>query len=206
MNTWKSHWRRLTEHPWLLVELISKRLKSWIFQATNGLKLLTILIMISKFLYISDWSQFLSNYHCILASTDTQQSQQIKVYCLLEVIVVLKSLRLLATTVQGGANWMTYNQLVTIIVQSPMAIKFMSLAEVEHSKFWIWKFLLSQKFWLLNFFFATVFLRYTEIWSNNEGSKNIKLAQPKLTDYVFYPELILVDTQFCVKSWIKYQQ
>ena len=32
-----------------------------------------------------------------------------------------------------------------------------------------------------------------------ESSKNIKLADPKLNDYFDYPELILVDTQFCVK-------
>ena len=162
--------------------------------------------MISKFLYISAWSQFLSNYHCILASPDTQQSQQTKVHCLLEVMVVLKSPRLLATITQVGANWMAYTQLDNIIVQSQMAIKFMSLADLEQSKFWIWKFLLSQKFWLLNFIFTTLILRYTEIWSDNEGSKNIKLAEPKLDTYWAYPELILVDTQFCVKPWIKYEQ
>ena len=58
-------------------------------------------------------------------------------HCLLEVTVVvesLESLRLLATIAQGGPNWMTYNQLEYIIVQSPMAIKFMSLVEVEKSK------------------------------------------------------------------------
>ena len=62
-----------------------------------------------------------------------QPSQQIKEHSLLAVPVVeiTKSLRLLATTAQGGANWMTYNQLVITIVQSPMAIKFMSLAEMD---------------------------------------------------------------------------
>lgn len=64
----------------------------------------------------------------------TQQSQQTKVHCLLEVMVVLKSLRLLATTAQGGANWMTYNPFVIIIVQSLMAIKFMSLEGVEQGE------------------------------------------------------------------------
>ena len=49
INTGMPHWQRLTEHPWLLVELQPRSLKSWIFQATYGLRLLTILIMISKF-------------------------------------------------------------------------------------------------------------------------------------------------------------
>ena len=46
--------------------------------------------------------------------------------------------------------------------------------------------------------FSALFLRYTEIWSDDEGSKSIKLADPKLSSYYRYPELILVDTQFCV--------
>ena len=37
----------------------------------------------------------------------------------------------------------------------------------------------------------------------NEGSKNIKLADPKLNSYRYYPELALVDIDFCVKPWIK---
>ena len=49
INMRKHHWQRLTEHPWLLVDIQTKRPKSWIFQAMCGLKLLTILIMISKF-------------------------------------------------------------------------------------------------------------------------------------------------------------
>ena len=44
------------------------------------------------------------------------------------------------------------------------------------------------------------YFRYTEIWSDDEGSRNIKLAEPKLTSYSYYPELFLVDTQFCVKT------
>ena len=64
-----------------------------------------------------------------------QQSQQPKEHSSLEVIMVLLMLlRSLATTVQDGANWMTCNQFVEIIVQSSMVIKFMSLEEVEQSK------------------------------------------------------------------------
>ena len=40
--------------------------------------------------------------------------------------------------------------------------------------------------------------RYTEIWSIDEGSKTINLADPKLNEYVAYPELVLVDINFCV--------
>ena len=43
----------------------------------------------------------------------------------------------------------------------------------------------------------------TEIWSDDNGSKSIKLADPKLNYYDYYPELILVDTKFCVNPWIK---
>ena len=134
INTRKPRWQRLTEHPWLLVDLLPKRLKSWIFQATNGLKLLTILIIIRKFCLCLKLKSILSNHHCNSAFTHTQQSQQTKVHCLLEVIVVQVLLQLLATTAQGGASWMTYKQFVIIIVQSLMAIKFMSLEGVEQSK------------------------------------------------------------------------
>ena len=37
----------------------------------------------------------------------------------------------------------------------------------------------------------------------DEGSKNIKLADPKLNGYNAYPELAIVDINFCVKPWIK---
>ena len=51
MDTTTLHWRRLTKLHWLLVDIVQIpiRQKFWIFQATYGLKLLNILIMISKF-------------------------------------------------------------------------------------------------------------------------------------------------------------
>ena len=61
MHTTTPPWQILTELRWLLVEAvqISKRLKSWIFQVTPGPKLLTILIMISKFsIFLKLTSQF----------------------------------------------------------------------------------------------------------------------------------------------------
>ena len=45
--------------------------------------------------------------------------------------------------------------------------------------------------------FSSFLLSYTEIWSDDENSKNIQLAEPKLNDYHDYPELVLVDTKFC---------
>ena len=50
---------------------------------------------------------------------------------------------------------------------------------------------------------STFSFRYTEIWSDDQGSKSIKLAEPNLNGYYHYPELILVDTRFCVNPWIK---
>jgi len=41
--------------------------------------------------------------------------------------------------------------------------------------------------------------RYTEIWSTDGQSKIIELAEPELSEYKWYPELILVDPQHCVK-------
>ena len=38
----------------------------------------------------------------------------------------------------------------------------------------------------------------TEIWSLDDGAFNIKLAEPFLSGFYDYPELFLVDTQFCM--------
>ena len=43
-------------------------------------------------------------------------------------------------------------------------------------------------------------LRLTEIWSSDGDSQYIQLAEPELKDYKEYPELMLVDTKYCVKS------
>ena len=47
------------------------------------------------------------------------------------------------------------------------------------------------------------FFRYTEIWSAKDQSKIIQLSEPKLEFYLFYPELMLVDINYCVKPWNK---
>ena len=54
-----------------------------------------------------------------------QRLPQVKGLFSSEVMVVLKSLRLLVTTAQDGADWMICNQLDDIILQSSMVIKFM---------------------------------------------------------------------------------
>ena len=65
----------------------------------------------------------------------TLQLQQLKEHSSLEVgMVVLTLLQLLATTTLDGADWMTYNQLDELIVQSSMAIKFTWLVDFMHSE------------------------------------------------------------------------
>ena len=73
-----------------------------------------------------------------------------------------------------------------------MPIKFMSLVEEERGK-------LNFEIHETPFRILLFRLRYTEIWSDDRGSKSIKLADPKLGDYDRYPELFLVETKFCVK-------
>ena len=46
---------------------------------------------------------------------------------------------------------------------------------------------------------SSYFFRYTEIWSIDGESKIIKLADPQLDGYSYYPELFLVDIDYCVK-------
>ena len=85
---------------------------------------------------------------------------------------------------------MTFNQYDMAIARLLMVIKYTLLAEakVYHSK-------------LKSVAFENdlALLRYTEIWSLDGESKNIKLADPQLSHYYKYPELLLVDTKFCVK-------
>ena len=96
------------------------------------------------------------------------------------------------TTTRDGGDSMTYIHLGYGTVQSSMVIRFTSLEDLEHSK---------QKFCKAKILDHIKFLRYTEIWSTDEESKYIQLAEPKLnqTDYFSYPELMLVDSKYCVK-------
>lgn len=42
----------------------------------------------------------------------------------------------------------------------------------------------------------------TEIWSldENDNTVNMKMAEPDLSLYVYYPELFIVDSDFCTKK------
>ena len=42
----------------------------------------------------------------------------------------------------------------------------------------------------------------TEIWSldENDNTINMKIAEPNLTNYRWYPELFTVDSDFCTKN------
>ena len=42
----------------------------------------------------------------------------------------------------------------------------------------------------------------TEIWSLdvNDDTVNMKIAEPNLKDYMYYPELFIVDSNFCTKK------
>ena len=71
-----------------------------------------------------------------------------------------------------------------------MVTKFTLLVEAENSKL---KQIASKNLYV-------AFFRYTEIWSPDGQSKNIKLANPQLHGYSSYPELLLVDVKFCVKA------
>ena len=115
----------------------------------------------------------------------------------MEVIIRGMSLQSLASTALNGADWMICNLIVEIIVQSSMAIKFIILAEMPEMSKSKFSFFKSRDFSerIVSFSF-----RYTEIWSDDEGSKNIKLAYPILNNYNHYPELVLVDVNFCVKT------
>jgi len=42
----------------------------------------------------------------------------------------------------------------------------------------------------------------TEIWSHdeNDNTVNMKIAEPDLYNYYYYPELFIVDSDFCTKK------
>ena len=85
---------------------------------------------------------------------------------------------------------MTFNPFAHGIVLKPMEIKSTLLGVLEYSKSFKYSQLVI--IYLKNF-------RYTEIWSNDGESKSIKLADPQLDNYYEYPELFLVDIDYCVK-------
>ena len=91
-------------------------------------------------------------------------------------------------TKTDGKNSMICNQHDGNTEPLLMVIKSLSSEEKEQSKL--------NRFELANF---SQYFRYTEIWTNKNGTKTIQLADPQLTMYRVYPELQLVDINYCVK-------
>ena len=83
---------------------------------------------------------------------------------------------------------MIFNQHDMVTEQSSMVIKSLSLEDLEESKLKCFEIEKSY----------SQYFRYTEIWSEKNGTKNIQLADPQLHNY-YYPELFLVNIDFCVK-------
>ena len=51
---------------------------------------------------------------------------------------------------------------------------------------------------MTNYFFSK-----TEIWSlgeNDDAVHTVKIADPSLNDYEYYPELFIVDADFCTNK------
>lgn len=78
--------------------------------------------------------------------------------------------------------------------QSQMMIEFMSLVDTEEGM--LFKFIFKRKMCIYLFFSKT------EIWSLNENNDavNIKITEPVLNHYATYPELFIVDSDFCTKK------
>ena len=78
-----------------------------------------------------------------------------------------------------------------IIEQSQMVIEYMSSVDQDHCKTFRVKSTL-----------LIYLLSETEIWSldENDDTVNMKIAEPNLNNYVFYPELFIVDSDFCTKK------
>ena len=93
------------------------------------------------------------------------------------------------TTKVDGKNSMIFNQYGGGTEQSSMVIKSLLSEELKQSKFNLFEIEKSH----------FLYFRYTEIWSDKNGTKNIQLADPKLDGYAYYPELQLVDIDYCVK-------
>ena len=91
----------------------------------------------------------------------------------------------------NGNELETFNIHDVLIEQSQMMIEFMSSVDTEHCKTFHVKSAL-----------LIYLLSETEIWSLNENNDtiNMNVADPILSDYEYYPELFIVDSDFCTKK------
>ena len=84
-----------------------------------------------------------------------------------------------------------------------MKIEFMSSVDIlEHCKYFN---VISYKLYLrrhVNKNIHPFIISETEIWTldGNDDTINIKIAEPNLNNYVDYPELFIVDSDFCTKK------
>ena len=78
--------------------------------------------------------------------------------------------------------------------------EFMSSVDLEHSKSYVLKFASFVK--INDYLIFTYSFSKTEIWSfdKNDDTVNIKMAEPDLDDYRYYPELQIVDSDFCTRK------
>ena len=82
------------------------------------------------------------------------------------------------------------------IEQLQMKIEFMSSVDMEHCKSFDVIFGLK----LVRMFIYL--LSKTEVWTldENDDTINMKVAEPNLNRYYYYPELFIVDSDFCTKN------
>ena len=92
------------------------------------------------------------------------------------------------STTPNGASLMVYNHLDMHIELLSMKKRSLLLAEAT----------ISESEAVADSTIQTKNFRHTEIWSLDGESYNIKLAQPKLMEYFYYPELFVVDADYCV--------
>ena len=85
----------------------------------------------------------------------------------------------------------TFNIHDVPIERSQMVIEYMSSVEKEHCKTFHVKSAL-----------LIYILSKTEIWllDENDDTVNVKIAEPNLQGYKYYPELFIVDSDFCIKK------
>lgn len=145
-----------------------------------------------KWRYRCILSMLFIGFERFLVLSTTQQSPLLKVpLSLVDIRIHRKKLLplLLLITTLVGQNSTIFNQFGTDTVQSSMVIKSMWSEAMEHSKF--------NRFQIAKYY--SRYIRYTEIWTNKNGTNNIQLAEPQLTNYLKYPALQLVNVDFCVK-------
>ena len=105
-------------------------------------------------------------------------------------------LSLLNTPLINGNVLETFKIYDISIEQLQMMIESMSSVDMVPGRFFI-----SNLSWALWKKMIDLFSE-TEIWTLDEtdNTVNVKIAEPNLNSYRFYPELFIVDSDFCTKK------